>query len=633
MEEAEEEYQISMFLKDGKSFIFIREKTSENVENIQETVSDSNELPKESIITNSIPQNQEKNENYMTPKESTIDSEKIIDPAFGKDLNKEFNVLNNKEEKILEKKSQENAPNSVNSQNEITKETENKKEKEENKEKEDNKANKKIENNKKTDKESGVENSVPNDYQIFIFSVVFNEEYLKEGNPKFIYKSKKKLCKFQSEIIKKLHFPKSNNSKKEIKKIGYIYEVQVQLPSEKEKEIKMKIEINNKKIKLKFLLKDKITIKIEPIEDKDNIDYILKLEQQNEKEILFNKYLEYFKEKDSNYKRKFLESYIKESKDIKIKDILDIANLFENKLLDKDFEKEFNYYIISKIKNFYFSEEMIQEIFDICETIKNCKDEEISPKIISFVVIILMKINNKQKFNEFLSLIANFKNKEKIGGFLFNEIKIIINKNPDIKNYFIDLLQFKPDNFNFIVDNIDDFETYINIISSNFCYLTNNFIDIFPDKLCKNNPQITEDILHQIINITNIDKGNIDLDSKKFKKYCKNYINILNTKEQEILKNYYLKKGQRNEIVREIGLNMLKTNKNNKEIVKTLIELEIWKYISNKNIYIIIEECLNNLDLQIITNDDILNLKKIINGINNKSEKNCLYNLFFKKLK
>ena len=466
----------------------------------------------------------------------------------------------------------------------------------------------------------------------FFFLAIINEEYSNKIKFQFLYKARKaniniKETTFPFDDItsSKMYFIKST-----IKRNIHFYEVELNNSVD---DLDFVLEFDKKPYYSKKNLGDKthlITLDVKAFfTEKIGKNIFFNEENQKEKNIVFNYLIKYFKEKDNIWKIELLNNYIKNSSFMPLKDLRDIfifANLFNNQFLDNNFKTLIIFFQNYDVNKFYINEEIKGQILILYNEIKaNHKKEELYAEIWPFLLLSLIKINEKEKVIEIISIIENMKNVNQISGLLFSNIKKFIKIIPEVKDYFIYIFKFKPTEIQFIINNVDNYAQYINILINNIKYLNNITITIFPDNLIKQNIQNIDKELISIIKILKEGK-NIYLNTYKFKSLFKNYLKILNSNEKEILMNF-LKKNQPNDsIVNEIKVDKLKECTDNDELINTLFECQIS--------FEILEESCINLNFENINNDKINKMKSIINRVCSKNKnKSRLYSIFFSKIK
>ena len=239
-----------------------------------------------------------------------------------------------------------------------------------------------------------------------------------------------------------------------------------------------------------------------------------------------------------------------------------------------------------------------------------------------------MKCSESKKVKDILALIQTLNKKEKISNFLLENVKKFFNLVPQSRKYIIDLVKINTGFFLFLLNYITEFDEYINIIEKSIIYLNEtNRIILFPDKFYNRNINNSDKILHQIINVLKESKNNIYFDAYKFKIIFNNYLEVLNLDEKRILKNFLkIRKSNDYSIINEIRLDELKTCNNTEEIINTLNECNVW--------FDVIKDSFNNLELNIITEEQIPKLKSIIiRGCKKNKEREELYVIFYEKIK
>ena len=362
---------------------------------------------------------------------------------------------------------------------------------------------------------------------------------------------------------------------------------------------------------------------------KDNI--IFAAEDEKEKSILLNSMIHFFHKKEEIWKSEFFDRFfLNLSLFNQIKDINTIFTL--SKLIDKNFLGKNFKFLIEKCKNqineFSITDEIKIQINDFFNCLKDSsKKEEVSEEIWSILLLSLIKIDDKEKFKEILSIIEKLKGREKISKRFFQILKKFINSIPQFKDYCIDLIIFYPNEYDYLVNNINNYSEYIDMIEKNINVLGQKRIDIFPYYFYKQPLNDSNKTLHQIINILRESKNkNIYFDTYKFKEKFNNYLLILNQEEKRILKEFLKINKPRDIIINEIRVDQLRTCKNNEEIINILIECQVW--------FDVIKDSVVNLDLENLTQEQITKLKEIIKlRCQRNKEKEILYLDLFKKIK
>ena len=212
------------------------------------------------------------------------------------------------------------------------------------------------------------------------------------------------------------------------------------------------------------------------------------LQKEEEKQELFSCLINFFKEKEIHCKKKFIENFLK-NKVIKPKkniyDIFSLVKIFGNNFLDINFYPVFKEIEIFKYENkLDFNNDMKETIFKLFFDIKNFPNkDEIREEIWCLAILFMMKIKDKEKILSLLSFLEKLKNKDNIIRLLFSRIEnLIINIIPEIKEYFIDIIKYKPDELNFMIMHINNHSEYLNLILKNIKEIKGYIYQIFPQK-------------------------------------------------------------------------------------------------------------------------------------------------------
>ena len=78
-----------------------------------------------------------------------------------------------------------------------------------------------------------------------------------------------------------------------------------------------------------------------------------------------------------------------------------------------------------------------------------------------------MKSQENKKILDIFNIIEKLTEKEKIIKSLFSRIKKYIAKIPEIKEYFSFLIKYQPTEFDFIIDNMNEYDKYLDLILKN----------------------------------------------------------------------------------------------------------------------------------------------------------------------
>ena len=258
-----------------------------------------------------------------------------------------------------------------------------------------------------------------------------------------------------------------------------------------------------------------------------------------ERQVLFDILIDYFKKLDKNWKIKFIEAMLKEKifQPFKFEDVFSLVELFGGNFLDENFNIIFKN--ISKFRINFNDEETLKlvkpKVLSFYNYIIRIKSsDEINNEIFPFIILLLVKYNEKDKVLSIFSLIEKL-GKKQIFDILHKKIKSLLSNKQtfiEIKDYFIYLLKYIND-LDFFIKYIDNYEIYINIIEKNKNYLQNININIFPNnELNESIIKNSKNILSSIVRLMKEFKGKIIFNSVNFKKYFNNYLNILNENEK-----------------------------------------------------------------------------------------------------
>ena len=471
--------------------------------------------------------------------------------------------------------------------------------------------------------------------QNLIFFVIINNEYI--NKIKLIFKSENKIInsKIKDNIY---HFENINISNcklttKCIIRNLIIYEVELPISI---KNIQIIFEYDNYEYKINknFLLDQKtlISLLILPLKNNELLKNHIFFDFNNEKEkySLFYSLLRFFKDKNLSYKRKFLEKlfeYFNFYKFNDIKDIFSLLRILNGNFLDGNYKFIINKFRNKEIKAFTISKEIKNQINNLYQSVINFKNkEEISEEIWSLLLLSLIKIEENEKINAILSLFENLKEKNEISNILLNDIKKLIGVIPQIKNYFVLLLKYKPSELDLIIENMTDYAYYIDIIEKNINYLRNIRINIFPDKLYYKKYYNSEKILHKIIYLLKECKDNLVLDTSTFKMIFYKYLEYLNFEEKNILMNYLKSNSPKDSIINEIRMNEIKLCNNNEEIISTLTECQ--------DRFEVVVNGIKLINLEKLSFELSTQLNEVINRVcKTKKQSKLLYFLLFEKIK
>ena len=329
--------------------------------------------------------------------------------------------------------------------------------------------------------------------------------------------------KFNEEIGKKFFFFKDK-----IERV--IIFLNIELPSYINKaNLEIKCEKNIASFQLNLSNKSNlIFINLKPINLllKEKIFFDMKIE---ERQILFDILIDFFKKLEKDWKIKFIESMLKEKifQPFKFGDVFSLIDIFEGNFLDENFN-----IILKNISKFginFNDEETLKlvkpKVLSFYNYIIRIKSlDEINIDVFPFIILLLVKYNEKDKVLSIFSLIEK-SGKKQIFDILYKKIKsLLISKQPfiEIKDYFIYLLKYIND-LDFFIKYIDNYEIYINIFEKNKNYLLNNTINIFQNnELNETIIKNSKNILSSIIRLMKNFKGNILFNSVNFKKYFNN---------------------------------------------------------------------------------------------------------------
>jgi len=443
-------------------------------------------------------------------------------------------------------------------------------------------------------------------FQILICFVIINNECSYKFKLSFKSEDKKLYPKIKDKVE---HFHNTNVTKNIIRNL-IIYEVELPISIQT---IQIIFEYDKSEYKYnKSILLDQVTFKsllILPLKNdqlkKKNI--LFDFENEKEKYSLFYSLLKFFKDKDVIYKSKFFKKIFENFEFYQFNDIKDIFSMLQmlnDDFLDDNFKLIIKNFRDKEIKAFTISEEIKNRINNLYKSIINFNNkDEISEEIWPFLILCLINIEENEKINETLSIFEKLKKANEISKILFKDIKKLIGVIPQIKNYFSLLLKYSPSELNFIIDNINDYADYIEIIEKNIIYLRNITITILPDKSFYQKHNNSEKILHRIISLLKKCKDNTILDTSRLKQIFKNYLKILDFEEKNILMKYLETNLPNDCIINEIRMSIIELcNNNNKEIIKALDECTDFKFeFVVKGIkYINLENLSNELSKKLI---------------------------------
>jgi len=423
--------------------------------------------------------------------------------------------------------------------------------------------------------------------QNLICFAIINTEYSNKIKLYIKSQSKYEYSPIEENI---LHFENKNFSNyniwtKHIIRNLIIYEFKLPI-SIKNIQIIFKYDKSEYKLNRNISLDQKIFISllILPLKNNELIEkhIIFDFENKIEKYSIFYSLLNFFKKKDSSYKRKFLEKlfeYFNSYQFNDIKDIFSLLYMLDDNFLDDNFKFIINNFKDKEIQEFTLSEEIKNQINKLYQSVINFKNkDEISEEIWSFLTLSLIRIEQKEKINVILSIFENLKRKNEISKMVFKDMKKLIGVIPQIKNYFALLLRYSPSDLNFIIENINDYVNYIDIIEKNINYLRNIRIIILPDKLFNQKYNNSEKILHRIIYLLKECKDNVVLDTLRFKQIFTNYLENLNFEEKNILMNYLKSNLPNDSIINEIKMSEVELCNNNEEIIRALEECQAIRF-------------------------------------------------------
>ena len=488
-----------------------------------------------------------------------------------------------------------------------------------------------IENEKNCDKAI-----IEKEKTLFFFVITRNdclskiELILGDINNKTVYKFKK-----TRNILSYRNMDKTFYNKRKIERNIICYEVKI--PNE----------ISSLRVYLQYGEKNYENNKDIDLGDKSNLitiellpffnsglqkEFIIFEESQKEKRdhTLLNCFIQYFTNKNIECKNNFINKYIgylkneSSMKDFKI--IFLLGKLLDNKFLEKNFLMTLQAFKSLKIKMFGIDQFTKDEINILYQNIHDFQNKDIiSEDIWLLLIISLIKVQEREKVKEIFSLFEVLKNRENIIENLFSFIKLYINIFPEIKEYFVELLKFKRNEYHFIVQNIQSCHDYINLIEKNIKYITNK-IFIFPKNIDTNYISKKAQILHRIINLIKYDENNIVLDTNVFKNEFKDYLKILDFNEKTILDNYLSKNKYNDMIIKEIKMDLIKNCRNKECIIKRLQEKGIG--------FDILEYSIQNIELYSLNERQAKELKQTIYiNCKNKKEKLKIQHFLFDKIK
>ena len=386
-------------------------------------------------------------------------------------------------------------------------------------------------------------------------------------------------------------------------------------------------------------LTNNVIIQLKPFNlTKPNWDNILfDLGTEEDKNSFFCSLINYFKGKESDQKKEFIEEYLKDTiinPSKKFEDIFSLVNIFNNNFLDINFNSIFNNLEKFELeKSFYLTKEMKRKINKLFDDIKAYSNKEmINLNIWPFIILLLIKYQENNKILDIFAMIEKLNNKEKIIAKLFSLIKKLINKIPEIKEYFVYIIRYQPTELNFMIDNIKSYEKYLDLIFKNMEHLKNNIYNIFPRNLIKTITN-SDNNLHTIIKIIK-DNKNCEFDCQIFKsKFGKQYLKSLSSDEKKILYNFISNKNYANdisslEIINDLEIDNIKYCKDNNILINILEKQKITDEI--------LELCANNMDLENLSDPELKHLNEILKKhfkIYNNGKRIKIYLIYFQKIK
>ena len=606
----------------------------EKKEEIPSTIDNSilqNEINKKEDETVNINENPNKHEKDNTSNFQIIKN--------NKEGTMQQNALTNiKKEEIENEKTSESQENTIINEKEDQEDLEEPKEEIDIQNPDDSASNQINQLEKKISKKSGKKkrrknNVIKQTKTLFFFVIIqsdcLNKIKLKTKNSIPINEPQKQMISYEDFTTSSFYI-----LSKTIKRSILFYEIKIPIGLNS---IQIYLEYDTKKYENNkaFDLGDKtnlIAIELSPFYNYDlKKNYIIFEESQQEKkkDALLNILITYFLTKDINWKHKFLEKYIENTKfeEHDFKKIFLIANLFNNKFLENDFYIAFKLFKNLKINKFGINNLIKEQIYFLYKFVEDSQNKEIIYEDIwALLILSLFKIQDKEKAKNIFSIIETLKKKNEIINVLFLNIKNFIGIIPEIKSFFVYLLKFKPNELNFMMKYINNYQDYIDIIENNINYLFNSIV-IFPQKIYEKNAIKNSDkIIHQIINIIKHKKNNIFLDTIIFRVEFNNYLKILNLNEKKILEDYLKVYRPNDNIIKEIKIDNIKNIKDNEELIITLKEYAVG--------FEILEECIHNLNFDTLSEEQIKDLKIIISKICvNKKHTTKIYLILFETIK
>ena len=488
---------------------------------------------------------------------------------------------------------------------------------------------------KSTKKKTKKKNTIKQMKTLFFYMIIQND-CLNKIKIKCKTKNNASINEIQKQCISYEDFITTNLLflSKTIKRSIIFYEVKIPVELNS---ILIILEYDNKKYEniKAFYLGDKtnlIVIELSPFYNydlkKNNIIFE-ESQQEKKKDILIKCLINYFLGKDIIWKNKFLEQYIEniKSEEQDFKKIFLIAYLFNNNFLEHDFFIGFKLFKNLKMNKFGINNIIEEKINLFYTLVKDSQNKNvIYEDIWSLLILSLIKIQDREKVTNILSIIETLQKKNNIINILFYDIKKFIVIIPEIKKFFVILLKFKPTEFNSIKKYINNYEDYIDIIENNIKYLSNSIV-IFPEKIYEQGKiQNSDKILHQIINIIKEKKDNIFLDTSMFRAEFNNYLKILNLDEKKILEEYLKAYRPNDYIIKEIRIENIRNIKSNEELLTLLKEYEVG--------FEILEQCIKSLNFDNLSEEQINDLKFIISKIcENKQKKTRIYLILFEIIK
>ena len=466
--------------EDQSREIFAQKKEKEN-ENANESKEKREEM-------------EEKKDMKENKNENNTDVDHNINSKQNEDLNSEIDeVRNKKDEKKLEKEQDANTN--------------------------------KKENQNRKNKNVGTKMAFSQKTKIYFFTAIINTQFsekiefeFRRNGQNISFSMKTTQTNFENIIIPKLLLFKSTLNRK-----LYLYEVTI--PADINS-LQLIIKNNNKEYTWGITTGNStnfLTINLKPFNEikglGDNIFY--NLETEKEKELFLLHLINYFKEKDIAWKKKFIDIFMVEQNIRPIKkfsDIFYLIDIFDNNFLDSNFSP-----IFTNIEKFNYDNQILitqdisDKIFKLYNDIRVFKNkEEINKEIWPFLILYLMKMKEANEVLDILSLIEKLKNFREIIKLLFSRIKKLITLIPEIKDYFVYLLKYQPTELDFMTKNINDYNQYIFLIVSNIKEIKDKIFHIFPSNL-RNNIDNSANVLHNIIKIIKEKENNLIFDCQIFK--------------------------------------------------------------------------------------------------------------------